>query len=439
MTLAERPQRSTTLGSAKPDASRHLLDVQRDRAERLINVLRGAMLGLLALAALAYAPRLSHRLQLVNMLVLVPMLLWTVGQYLLFYRRPRLPGWLAVANPVVDITAVSAILTGYGLVESTALALKSPMFLAYFAILAARPIASSARRAAAVSGLAVVAYAAVVAAFLASGRVELVSSPLAASTGGGTSLLDEGAKLLFLLVGGGIATYATAWHERLATSYYREAREREQMEVRLAATQLENLKMQLHPHFLFNTLNTILALISSQPRTAERMVSGLSELLRVSLHGAANQLVSLERELDLLRPYLDIQQVRFQDRLRISLVIAPDTRRALVPSLLLQPLVENAIRHGIAPRACAGHVEVRAERTNGVLHLRVADDGVGLGASRAAREGVGLGNTRARLMHLYGPNHRLDVRGGEAGGCTVEIELPYEPESTPDRAQEGVS
>ena len=412
------------------DPARRLLDVQRERAERLLNGVRAIVLLLLAIAALAYAPSLPGLINRANVCVLALTLLWTVGQYLLFYRRPRLPGWLAVVNPLVDITAVTIIMVSYGLAQSAALALKSPMFLAYFAILAARPIASSTRKAAAVSALAVLEYGALVAFFVGSGRVATVVSPIAASAGSGISPLDEGAKHLWLALAGAIATYATAWHERLATSYYRQSRDREQMEVRLAQAQLQSLRLQLHPHFLFNTLNTITALITADPPAAERMVSGLSELLRLSLHDAGEQEVSLERELEVLQPYLEIQQIRFRDRLTVEVAVAPDTLDALVPNLILQPLVENAIRHGIAPRATAGRVEIRAQRQDGMLHLRVTDDGVGLrDGGRDVKEGVGLGNTRARLQHLYGPRHRFECHGGPSGGFTVSIAIPFQLES----------
>lgn len=408
------------------DAARDLLDEQRDRAERLLNVLRAAVLLLMATAALAYAPELTRPLVIVNVAVLAPMIAWTTAQYLLFYRSARLPGWLSIVNPLVDITAVTAIMAGYALAASAALALKSPIFLVYFAILAGRPIASSTRKAAAVAALTVVEYGALVILCFKAGRSVAVASPLAASIGPGVAPLDEGAKLLLLAIAGAIATYATAWHERLATAYYAAARERERMEAKLAEAQLQSLRLQLHPHFLFNTLNTITALISSDPQAAERTVSELSELLRLTLRNAREQEVPLERELEMLQPYVAIQQIRFRDRLRVAVSVAPEVRRALVPYLVLQPLVENAIRHGIGPRASAGRVEVVARREDDTLHLVVADDGVGLAGGRGApsREGVGLRNTRERLHHLYGSRHRFAAEGGEEGGFVVHIVLP---------------
>jgi sensor histidine kinase YesM len=416
----------TAPSAVATESARHLVDVERERAERLLNAVRAGVLGVLAIAALVYAPSLTPALNWVNVLVLVPTLAWTIGQYLIFYRRERLPSWLSVVNPIVDITSVSAIILVYALAQSAALALKTPIFLAYFVILAARPIASSTSRAAIVAALAVAQYALLVQYFVMSGRI-VTTSPLDAPGVFGVSLLDESAKILLLAVAGAVATYATAWHERLAISYFRQARDREQLEARLERAQLETLKLQLQPHFLFNTLNTITALIGVDPRVAERMVSGLSELLRLSLRNAGEQEVPLSRELELLEHYVDIQQIRFRDRLTVTLEVAPDTMQALVPNFILQPLVENAIRHGIGPRAAPGHVDVRAYRENGSLHLRVADNGVGerVRPSRSSREGIGLGNTKARLEHLYGSAHAFSARGGTTGGFVVDIVIPF--------------
>jgi signal transduction histidine kinase len=400
----------------------------RDRAERQLNAVRAAVLTLLAVAALAYAPALTPALRLVNVSILVPTLAWTLGQYLRWYQHPRLPAWLTIANPVVDITAVTASMAGYGLTQSAGLALKSPIFLAYFVILAARPVTSSTRRAGAVAALTVVEYGALLAFLVVTHKVILTASPLAAAEGTGVSPLDEGAKLLLLGVAGAIATYATAWHERLVMAHTRAAQERERLEVQLTRAQLESLKHQLQPHFLFNALNAITALIPTDARAAQRTIHGLGELLRLSLNSSDEHEVRLDRELELLGHYLDIQRVRFQDRLAIQVTVDPAARRAFVPNLLLQPLVENAIRHGIGPRAVGGAIDVRVACEHGWLRLRVRDDGVGakLGPTGAlAREGVGLANTRARLRHLYGDRQHLVVSTAPGAGFVVEIDLPY--------------
>ena len=412
-------------GGATADSARALLLIQRDRAERLLNAVRLGILLLMAIAALAYAPSLTPELNRANILVLVPTVLWTVVQYPLFHRRPLLPGWLVIANALIDITSVTAIIAMYALAQSAALALGSPIFVAYFVILGARPIASSALRAALVASISLLAYAGLLAGLALAGRVEIVLDPVIAHTTGAVSLLNEGAKLLLLAVAGAVATYAAWTQERFVTSYLHAAREGERLEARLTEAQLQSLKLQLHPHFLFNTLNTITALVHVDPHAAERMVAGLSELLRLSLRTAGEQEVPLSRELEMLEHYLRIQQVRFGDRLAVSIGIDPAARDALVPHFILQPLVENAIRHGIAPRAAPGHVQITASIADAMLRLRVRDDGVGVPFGAAVADGVGLANTRSRLLSLYGPRHHFTAAGDAAGGFLVEIEIPY--------------
>ncbi|HEU4586958.1 MAG TPA: histidine kinase [Gemmatimonadaceae bacterium] len=423
------------------DALQQLIDWHRSRAERLLNGVRALVLVLLAAAAFAYAPALPLQLTWVNVIVLAITLTWTFAQWAMFYRRERLPGWLALVNPAVDVTAITVVMAEYGISQSAKLALGSPMLLAYFAILASRPITSSTRKSAAVAALVVAEYSALLAFFVVTGRARIVGSPIEASVGEGVAWLDEGAKILLLAVGGAIATYVTAWYERLLTSYHMQARARERLEARLARAQLEALELQLHPHFLFNTLNAITALIAQEPRSAERIVSGLSELLRFSLSRAGEQEVTVERELDLLGRYIDIQVVRFPDRLRVDLDVDPDVMTALVPSMILQPLVENAIRHGIAPRAAGGRVEVRAEREGDTLRLTVRDDGLGSAAKGSVdgRGGVGLANTRARLQHLYGEQQEMRAGPLESGGYLVAIGIPFHTATVAVTADEVAS
>jgi len=411
--------------TAPVDSARVVLDRQRDRAERMLNRARLIVLVLLGVAALVYAPSLTRELNRVNVAVLVPILAWTLFQGQLFYRGTRLPAWLGVVNPVTDIAAVTAIIGGYAFAQSATLALKTPMFLMYFVILAALPIAASTRKAAAVASMTLGSYGALLAYLYGTGRLQTVLNPVVASEAARVSPLDEGAKLLLLAMAGAVAIYATNWLERLATSFSRATEEREQLEARLARAQLQSLRLQLHPHFLFNTLNTINALIGTDRRAAERVISGLSELLRMSLTSASEQEVTLARELELLAHYIEIQHIRFQDRLKVRFQIDPDARFALVPNLVLQPLVENAIRHGIAPRAAPGHVTVSARRHGARLELGVVDDGVGESANTEHRDGVGLGNTRARLLSLYGSDHRFEASSPPGGGFAVAIEIPY--------------
>lgn len=216
-----------------------------------------------------------------------------------------------------------------------------------------------------------------------------------------------------------------------AYDFHRKAREgalvAARLETALAQAQLEALKMQLHPHFLFNTLHAIGVLVRKHDiQGALRMLSGVGDLLRLALENTGRQLVPLKQELDFLGRYLAIEQVRFQDRLDVRMEISPETLDARVPNLLLQPLVENAIRHGLAPRAAGGRIEVRAEQRHGVLALAVRDDGVGLARDfdpeRCA--GVGLRNVRARLSQLYPHAHHFDVAAAEGGGVIVSLEIP---------------
>jgi two-component system LytT family sensor kinase len=213
---------------------------------------------------------------------------------------------------------------------------------------------------------------------------------------------------------------------------YRESRERElrasQLEGQLSEARLQALKMQLHPHFLFNALHTIGQLIrTGQDARAIRVVAGLGDLLRRLLDSAATQEVPLKQELEFLRSYVDIEQARFTDRLNLVVTADPDTLDAQVPHLILQPLVENAIRHGIAPRVTAGRLLIGARRINGTLHLIVRDDGTGIPTQPGEREsqGLGLANTSARLLQLYGPEASFEVVNVADGGVEAHIVVPY--------------
>ncbi len=215
-----------------------------------------------------------------------------------------------------------------------------------------------------------------------------------------------------------------------AVHYYRKYKEGEvhasQLKTQLAQAQLQALKMQLHPHFLFNTLNAISTLVrTNRNEAATDMIAGLSDLLRLTLESSDAQEVTLKQELEFLARYLDIEQIRFGERLQVKMHIDPQTLHARVPNLVLQPLVENAIRHGIAPRAEAGCIEIRAERTDGLLRLQVRDDGPGLPLDGPLLEGVGLTNTRARLHRLYGSDQRVQLKNAEEGGAVVTLELPF--------------
>jgi len=221
-----------------------------------------------------------------------------------------------------------------------------------------------------------------------------------------------------------------------AFDYYRKYREREflatQLEAQLAQAQLESLRTQLHPHFLFNTLNGVVGLVrDNKNEAAVNMLVGLSDLLRHALEHSTQQEVELKEEIDFLELYLNIQQMRFSDRLQIKLDIDPNTTGALVPSLILQPLAENALRHGIGRSVASGLVGISSHLENGSLKLTVFDNGAGLPENWQLKSGggIGLANTAARLEQLYGENHRLDVRNRTEGGAEVVIVVPFRTNS----------
>jgi signal transduction histidine kinase len=415
------------------------LRLRRDRAERILNGLRAGVLCLLIAAALAYAPSLSGELNQTNVLVLTPLLAWTLAQYLLWYKRPMLPDWLSVANATLDVTAVTAIIGAYAVAESGVLALRSPIFLMYFVVLAARPLASSVKRAGIVATLVVAEYLALVIWLYSTNRIESIMNPMDAILQGRVSPLDEAAKILLLAIGGVIATYAASWVEHLVIEASTESAARQRVATRLVQAELDTLKLQLSPHFLFNALNSAVALIGSDREAAEKMVSELSEFLRMVLSGSMENEVPLDRELELLEHYLRIQRVRFQDKLNVEFDISDEARRAMVPSLLLQPLLENAIRHGIGPRATPGRIWVSANRAGDMLAMQVVDDGVGPHA-RPARErsrgtGLGLANTATRLIHLYADAHQFEAGPREGGGFAVKLLIPFRLRTAPETSR----
>ena len=216
-----------------------------------------------------------------------------------------------------------------------------------------------------------------------------------------------------------------------AYNYYRKYRERElqtsKLEARLAQSRLQVLKMQLHPHFLFNALNAISELIHRDPDAADRMLTDLSDLLRMSFENLEVQEIALKQELEFLHKYIEIEQMRFHDRLVVEMQIAPDTLDATVPNMILQPLVENAIKHGISPRASGGRIDIEASRSNGHLELKVQDNGLGIpfGETDHLAEGVGLSNTRRRLKHLYGEKHKFEIKPTGVQGVIVNLEIPF--------------
>ncbi|HEX3126240.1 MAG TPA: histidine kinase [Thermoanaerobaculia bacterium] len=258
-------------------------------------------------------------------------------------------------------------------------------------------------------------------------------------------IMDKGFVATFfflLLIGfhGNVLGYWTILGVRYALHYYRQYQERRQqalqlelqaseLQTRLVQAQLSALKGQLQPHFLFNTLNAIMVLVrQGKGPQAEEMLARLSDLLRSVLEDVEAQEVPLRRELESLQLYLSIEQVRFQDRLRVEIDVDPAVLDAAVPHLGLQPIVENAIRHGIGRRSAAGRLRIRAAKVGESLRIEVMDDGPGLAPGGVGTRGIGLANTRARLRQLYGDAAELTVENGPQGGAVATLVLPWRVE-----------
>jgi LytS/YehU family sensor histidine kinase len=232
---------------------------------------------------------------------------------------------------------------------------------------------------------------------------------------------------LVLYLGVVAAGLARAYSRRYQVRREQAARREARLEAQLAEARLDALRRQLDPHFLFNTLNTVSALVERDPRGVRRMISRLSELLRHSFEGAGEAEVTLRAELALLSRYVEIMQVRFQGRLDVETRAPGELLDALVPSMVLQPLVENAIKHGVERSTGPARIEIEAHREGSALVLRVSDDGPGIGERDAAGspQGVGLPNTIARLEQLYGAAQRFTLASAATGGTVAEVRLPY--------------
>jgi two-component system, LytTR family, sensor kinase len=238
----------------------------------------------------------------------------------------------------------------------------------------------------------------------------------------GPGWLYQGLELRLLAF---FAIISLGWSARYFALYRTRHLHASDLETRLAKTHLQVLKMQLQPHFLFNTLNTVAELVHTDPEAADQMITRLGRLLRLSLDHASHQVVPLRQEADFLRVYIDIEQVRFQDRLQVVWDLAPETLEAAVPTLLWQPVLENAIRHGVTPLAGGGRVVIASRREAEDVVLEIRDNGQGLPPGGAPREGVGLRNVRERLNQLYGPRARFSLMPALGGGTTAILRLPF--------------
>lgn len=237
----------------------------------------------------------------------------------------------------------------------------------------------------------------------------------------------------FTRIHANIFTYTAIVGLYSAWEYYRRYVSREAqtaaLQIQLAQANLRALKMQIHPHFLFNTLHSVAALVrKSENRLAVNMLGQLGQFLRLALENKGQQEIPLEQELDFLRRYLAIEQTRFGDRLRVEIEMDEELQGAYVPNLILQPIVENAIHHGISPSMDKGVIRIFARLKDEVVSMTVADNGPGLRNPERLQKGVGVGNTQERLENLYGDQQDFSFRNGELGGLEVNIRVPFSTE-----------
>ncbi len=235
-------------------------------------------------------------------------------------------------------------------------------------------------------------------------------------------------------------TYAFLLATSYSIDYYRHYKDRElrtsRLEAKLVEAQLQTLKSQVHPHFLFNTLNAISSLMHKNVEAADEAISRLADLLRATLEVNGAQEVTLRQELDLLKQYVEIEKLRLGERLKVTMDVQQEAQEAMVPNLLLQPIVENAIRYGVSTQSRSGTVTVSARCTENRLEIRVSDDGPGL--PEHFEEGIGLGNTKARLRQLYGLNQSFLMTERSSGGLCVTLQIPLRNESyEPSVADQG--
>jgi signal transduction histidine kinase len=242
-------------------------------------------------------------------------------------------------------------------------------------------------------------------------------------------------RLLTVYFAGDLLIYGALVGIITAVRYSREARMRaiasSNLEARLAEARLEALRAQLNPHFLFNALNaTSVLAMKGERESVVRMLGAIADLLRIALDKKLPHEIPLSAELAMIDGYVEIQTARFSDRLTVLKEISDEALAGLVPSMILQPLVENAVEHGVAARPGSGSVSIRARREGPSLKIEVRDTGPGFGlraphGQEGARDGIGLGNTRARLQHLYGAAHRLEMGNVDSGGAFVAVSIPW--------------
>jgi len=223
-----------------------------------------------------------------------------------------------------------------------------------------------------------------------------------------------------------VAVHALLYYQNFRASELAQS----SLKTQLAQAQLRALKMQLHPHFLFNTLHSISSLVLEDPPKANSMIARLGDFLRLTVENSEQQLVTLKEETEFLRCYLDIEQVRFGDRLTVAFELEPQTLSAQLPHLILQPIVENAIQHAIGPRATRGQIKIEAKRLDSLFRVAITDNGPGITSNpnSPAKKCLGLTNVRTRLQQIYGSDFRFELTNGENEGLTVIMEIPFQRE-----------
>ncbi|MDQ3714057.1 MAG: histidine kinase [Acidobacteriota bacterium] len=230
----------------------------------------------------------------------------------------------------------------------------------------------------------------------------------------------------------GVMIYSLIVFAIHAYVFYQNYRTEEEQKLRvteqLARAELHALKMQIHPHFLFNTLHSISSLVLEEPPKANRMIARLGDFLRLTLDHSEQEFVTLKEEIEFARCYLEIEQVRFSDRLQIEFDIAAKSLTAQVPHLILQPLVENAVQYAVAPHAAGGSIKISANKFGDMIRIEIADTGDGIKSNPDVStngQGVGLANVRGRLKQLYDANHKFELNSNQAGGLTAVLEIPF--------------
>jgi signal transduction histidine kinase len=458
--FAQQPSAVDTPTSLIAQLTSHLLDVERVRSERVLNGVRAVVLVLLAIASALYATRLTPSLNRVNVAVLLPMLLWTAGQQLVFHRRGRAPRWLSTLNAIVDTTALTVLLAGYGVFGRAELAVKSPMFLAYTVVIAAQSLTNSWRRAAGVSALAIAEYGALVTLLVVTSRLVLVGNPLDTPIMAGSSLFDEGARMFFLAVAGGAATYATARQAQtlrraLTAQVQRDAEERA-LAVRLqeadklaavgtlAATVVHEVNNPLASISMLAEMLKTTPLTASQRedvdgiiKESRRTAEVVRDLLRVSHpREARDDGISLSRvatqALAVLRPLLRDQRVSIQAELPEGL----PTIRGFASRLeqIVLNLVINAVQ-AMEGRSGPRVVRVTTGGDPTQVWLCVEDTGPGFGPGVAERvfdrffttkpvgKGTGLGLWIAReIITEHGGTVTAENR--DEGGARFRLRFP---------------